>query len=174
MRVLAFALFVLLSPAAEARDDALVQTLSGIEWVPGPQDLAARGIDAADLIGLYGDPDVPTIVQIRAVELLVHFPEPAVRTFLDGVARAPGQLPAFLRGAAASLVPFGDAAVPALARLVCHADRSVREAAARALGSVRTPAAWEALRRRRVRERDANVLRALDVALAAAPSPGPQ
>jgi len=171
MRVLVFAAVVVLSPAAEARNDALVALLSGIEWVPGPQELATRGVDAADLIGLYGDAEVPTIVQVRAVELVVHFPEPAVRTFLDGVARAPGQHAAFLRAAAASLVPFGDPAVSSLARLVCHADRSVREAAARALGSIRTPAAWEALRRRRARERDANVLHAIDVSLAAAPSP---
>jgi HEAT repeat protein len=169
MRIVIVAALLLLTPVAEARDEALVRLLSGIEWVPGPQDLASRRIDASDLIALYGDARVPTVVQIRAVELLVHFPEPAVKTFLDGVVRAPGQIPALLRGAAASLVPFGDASVPTLARLLCHPDHSVREAAARALGSVRTPAAWDALRRRRPREREAVVLRAIDVALAAAP-----
>jgi HEAT repeat protein len=171
MRVWVLAFCLLAAPAAFAEDEALVRLLSGIEWVPSAADLQARGVGAAELIALYGDDEVPTLVQIRAVELLVHFPEPAVRTFLDGVARAPGQIPALLRASASSLVPFGDASVPTLARLACHPDRSVREAAVRGLGSVRTPAAWDVLRRRRPRERDSNVRHAIDIALAAAPSP---
>ncbi len=156
--------------AQDREASSLVALLSGIEWVPGRQDLETRGVDAADLIGLYGDEDVSVVVQIRAVELLVHFREPAVRVFLDGVARVRGQHAAFLRAAAASLAPHGDGSVPTLSRLVCHPDRSVREASARALGAVRTPAAWAALRRRQAAEPDENVRRAIDVALAAAPS----
>jgi HEAT repeat protein len=157
--------------AARPRDEALVTLLSGGEWVPGRSDLASRGVDAADLMALYGDEDVAVVVRIRAVELLVHFPDPAVRVFLDGVARARGAHAALLRAAATSLAPHGDVAVATLARLVCHPDRSVREAAARALGTIRTPASWSALRRRRAAEPDDNVRRAIDVALAAAPAP---
>lgn len=169
MRGTLVAAVLLVAGAAEARDDALVALLSGIESVPGRSDLERRGVAASDLMALYGDAEVPTIVQIRAVDLLVHFPEPAVRTFLVGVARAPRQIPAFLRSAAASLAPFGDAAVAPLARLACHPDRSVREAAVRALGRIATPAAWDVLRARRVRETDDNVRHGIDVALAAAP-----
>ena len=166
----AVAIFLVLGIAgrAEARDDALVELLSGIEWVPGPHDLAARGKGAADLMGLYGDGDVPLIVQVRAVELLVNYPRPDVSAFLQRVARRGGHA-AMLRAVCGSLGVFGADVAPTLSRLAAHSDRSVREAAVRALGRIGAPAAWDALRRRRGVETEPNVRHEIDIALAAAP-----
>jgi HEAT repeat protein len=141
--------------------------LSGYEDVPGAEAWRALGPETLQvLVSLYNDGSEPPYVRLRAVGAAAHYPSPAARTFLLGVARAPGQNDLFVRAAVLALGrAFDQRAVDAVKSFLGHRDAVVREAAARALGRMGGPEATRALRARMDEETDPQVRSALDRAL---------
>lgn len=164
------AALILASPAHAGPTDApsptLADLLGAYEEVPSAAQLQALGPDVSkQLMAVALDPEVPPSRRSRAVTALGHLPGDEERAFL--VARLQGDDTLLQRKAAWALAAaYGDDAVPQIVPLLSHDDPHTREAAVRALGAVKGPAAREALTARRPLEREAHVLHALDAALA--------
>lgn len=149
----------------------LADLLGAYEEVPSAAQLQALGPDVSkQLMALALDPAVPPSRRSRAVTALGHLPGDAERAFL--LARLEGDDPLLQRKAAWALATaYGDDAVAPISTLLAHDDAHTREAAIRALGTLKGPAAREALEARRPLEREAHVLHALDAALGATETP---
>lgn len=143
------------------------ELLSGIEHTPSDADWQRIGEGALPiLIELSQSPSEAPYVRLRAVGATGAFPRPAVRTFLLAVARVEGQSDLMVREAVVTLArAFGASAVADVAPFLAHEEPVVREATARALGRIRTPAAASALRARLPEERDGVVRDAIQTAL---------
>lgn len=141
--------------------------LSGIEDVPSEAHWRALGEGVVPILfELANDPSEPPYVRLRAVGATASFPSPATRAFLVAVTRVQGQTDLMIAEAVRALGRrFGPAALRDVTPLLAHREPLVREAAARALAGMRTPAARSALQERLRVERDLAVREALQVSL---------
>lgn len=147
--------------------DGVRQILSAYEGGPTAAEWRAMGPQTlAVLVSLYDDSSQPAYVRLRVLSAVASFPTPATRTFLLAATRAPGQSDLFVREAVLSLGrAFGAGALDDVTPFLGSRETVVREAAARSLALIGTPAAREALRRRLVLEPDATVRATLETAL---------
>lgn len=147
--------------------DSIRQLLTAYEGGPSAAEWRAMGPETLTvLVSLYNDSAQPAYVRLRVLSAVASFPTPATRTFLLAATRAPGQSDLFVREAVLSLGrAFGAAALDDVTPFLGSGDTVVREAAARSLGLIGTPAARDALRRRLVLEPDATVRQTLQSAL---------
>lgn len=137
--------------------------LSGVDTMPSDDVWRRLGPDTlATLIALYDDPSTPYFVRLRAVSTGALYPTPAAKTFLEAVARAPGQRDLMVRRALVALGrAFGADALASVRPFLSHPETSVREGAALTIAAMATPAARAALEARASVETDPTVRDAL-------------
>jgi HEAT repeat protein len=136
-------------------DPTVVETLSGIDYVPTKSSLddVFDGAAAADLITIASDDSDPG-VRLRAYRALALYPgaetAAALRDALDTYAADESGIGTMLtRAAALSLARVdGEAAVPDLDDLLQHPSRDVRATIAQALALTGSPDAVSTLRDR--------------------------
>jgi HEAT repeat protein len=134
--------------------------LSGVDTAPSAETWRRLGPDTLlTLVALYDDPSTPFFVRMRAVSAAAHYPTPATKTFLEAVARAPGQRDLIVRRAIGEA--FGPDALASVRPYLAHPEPSVREGAARTIAAMGTPAARAALEARANVETDPTVRAAL-------------
>lgn len=143
--------------------------MSGYEHVATKEELERLG-DPRDLrvvlAALYHDAGVPLNVRINALTSLASFPSPEGKALLEKViaSRETSDIvrrPALLAYGAG----FHDEAVPLVKRYLDHTDLHTRNAAARSLGRIPSPAAREALRTRLPQEPEPLVRSTIQAAL---------
>jgi len=166
--VLVVALFAALTApnvaTAQAPSKEQVRALlSGVDTAPSAEAWRRLGPDTLlTLVALYDDPSTPFFVRMRAVSAAAHYPTPATKTFLEAVARAPGQRDLIVRRALVALgEAFGPDALSSVRPYLAHPEPSVREGAARTIAAMGTPAARAALEARANVETDPTVRAAL-------------
>lgn len=158
-------------------DPALIEALSGIDYVPTKQELDLRlGATADDILidlARNGNPTTDTGVRIRAYRALVQYDTPEVHAALTaaiaelGASTDPIDL-LHLKAAMDSFATLaGDAAVDDLAPQLDHASLDVRAAAARALGRTESANALPPLRARLNVEPEDQVKSAISKAISA-------
>ena len=150
--------------AAQAPSKEQVRAmLSGVDTAPSAEAWRRLGPETLlTLIALYDDPSTPFFVRMRAVSAAAHYPTPATKTFLEAVARAPGQRDLIVRRAIVALgEAFGADALSSVRPYLAHPEPSVREGAARTIAAMDTPAARAALEARANVETDPTVRAAL-------------
>lgn len=159
-------ILISLASAGELRAP-LLELLSAPEHTATADELRALGPDVDnELRALADDATVPHSRRGRAVTALAHFPTATTRVFLDTQLKGADTL--LSRKAAWSLARgFGDDAVPMLVHGLANEDRRVREATVKALGSLGSPAAREALVGAHANETDTHVKAAMHDALEA-------
>lgn len=137
--------------------------LSGVDTAPSAETWRRLGPDTLlTLVALYDDPSTPFFVRMRAVSAAAHYPTPATKTFLEAVARAPGQRDLIVRRAIVALgQAFGADALASVRPYLAHPEPSVREGAVRTIAAMGTPAARAALEARANVETDPTVRAAL-------------
>lgn len=137
--------------------------LSGVDTAPSAEAWRRLGPETLlTLVALYDDPSTPFFVRMRAVSAAAHYPTPATKTFLEAVARAPGQRDLIVRRAIVALgEAFGADALSSVRPYLAHPEPTVREGAARTIAAMGTPAARAALEARANVETDPTVRAAL-------------
>lgn len=137
--------------------------LSGVDTAPSDETWQRLGPNTLlTLIALYDDSSTPLFVRMRAVSAAAHYPIPATKTFLEAVARAPGQHDLIVRRAIVALgEAFGEEALASVRPFLAHPEPSVREGAVRTISAMETPAARAALQARARVETDPTVRSAL-------------
>lgn len=130
--------------AADGLVERVRAMLSGYEHVPGAAEWERVGPAdevAAALMALATEPGAKTVMALRATSSLAFFPRPEVDRFLVSRVADP-RLAASARGKAAMAlaVAFRDARADEVVALLAESDVALREDAARALGSMWSPA----------------------------------
>ncbi|MCB9614445.1 MAG: HEAT repeat domain-containing protein [Sandaracinus sp.] len=162
LSLLLFASPLVAQRGAPSRDQVRAM-LSGVDTAPSDEAWRRLGPDTlAVLVALYDDQSTPFFVRMRAVSAAAHYPTPATRTFLEAVARAPGQRDLIVRRAVVALGrAFGADALDSVRPYLAHPEASVREGAVKTILAMGTPAAQAALRQRAAVETDPTVRAAL-------------
>lgn len=144
----AMVLFALLSPllanAGELRAPVLA-LLDGVEDVPEATQLRAMGDGVGpELLELAQDPGLAPTRRARATHALGWFPTDKHRDWLSSTLQ--GDDPMLARKASYALVNgWGDAAIPLVQPALASTDVQLRLASVRALGSLGTEPARQAL-----------------------------
>ena len=140
--------------SAEAQDK-LMGLLRAYEHQPTAEEFKALGDGVRDaLIAVAQDGDEVALVRGRAVFALAFYPDAATREAIEGLLDHPGLSDLILSRALDALArAFPDSSVSRIAPYLDDDRTAMREAAARALGTLGSPAALRALRRRVDRER---------------------
>jgi HEAT repeat protein len=155
--------------ADEAMRGRVLDLLSGIEEPATAADWSALGAAAApELLAITKDPAALPTQRGNALVALGHFPSAETKSMLSGVVRDTGADTLLRRKACTGLaLAFGDEALADLGVALADADVQLRSSAARAIGSVGTPAAKAALEARLGTESNASVRTAISQSLAA-------
>jgi HEAT repeat protein len=152
----------------KALDDKLSLLLGGRDLI-AKEDLDRLAAPAelnAAFIRLANDPAQSDIVRSNALTSLRFHPAPEGKAALEAALLAPGTPDATRRSAVKAYgAGWKDEAIPVVAQLLAHPDLHTRNAAARALGDVRTPAAQQALRARLPQEKEALVRATIEAGL---------
>ena len=164
-----FALALLLAApgAAQAADlrDAVLTQIGGFEDPVDATSLQGLGDEVGPtLMAIAEDRTVPRTTRARALAALGWFPTDQTRALL--VAALDGTDALLARKAVVGLGRgWGAGALPELSRALGSEDAHLREAAARALGSLEAPEARAALEARLAVEETAHVRETLSAAL---------
>ncbi len=144
----ALVLFALLSPqianAGELREPVLA-LLDGVEDAPDAAQLRAMGEGVGpELLELAQDPNLAPTRRARATQALGWFPTEQHREWLSSTLQ--GEDPMLARKASYALVNgWGDQAVPLVTPALASSDVQLRLATVRALGSLGSEPARQAL-----------------------------
>lgn len=167
-------LFVaLLAAAPSAHADEALRTrcldlLSAYETPATEADWRAlgNGVDA-ELLAIAKDASLSHTRRANAIVALGYFPADTTRAYLAGLATGESNDGIFRRKAVYALATgYGEGALPELTAALGASDIHLRAAAARALGTVGTAAAKEALKARLAVEGDRMVKETLSATLA--------
>jgi HEAT repeat protein len=155
-------LFVALGLAAE-HPTALMDLLNAYDEVATPTELKALGDGVAEhLMAVADDIDVPHSRRGRAVSALGHFPDDAVKGWLESrLSDKEGDALIRRKAAWALSVGFADAALPALEKALADDDAQLRIATIRALDIQKTDRAKALLTKRLGEETDESVKKTL-------------
>lgn len=151
LAIVAISLFAL-SASAQDRDIAseVNDLLGGIEYVPTAKDWAHIGPEGATVLkAIAGSPKERPTRRSRAISSLAFYPTADTKAFLEGLA-SDTTLKTKYRGKAlrALAVAFKADAVPFLTNFAADQNVRLREDAVLGLGSIGTPAAKDALKKR--------------------------
>ena len=143
--------------------------MSGYEHVATKAELERLG-DPSDLrlvlANLYHDAAVPLNVRINALVSLASFPSPEGKALLEKVIASRDTSDIVRRPALMAYgAGFRDESVPLIKRFLAHTDLHTRNAAAKTLGQIPSPAAREALRTRLPQESEPLVRSTIQAAL---------
>jgi hypothetical protein len=142
-----------LAPEAQEK---LVGLLRAYEHVPTAEEFKALGegtLVRDALIRLVQSDAEPALLRGNAVLALAFYPDDTTRRAVDGLLDRPELSDMILRRALATLARgWGEAGLSRITAYLDDARDVVREAAAEALGTIGTPSALRALRRRLERE----------------------
>jgi HEAT repeat protein len=136
--------------------DRLMGLLRAYEHQPTAEEFKALGEGVREaLIAVAQDGDEVALVRGRAAFALAFYPDATARQALEGLLAQPELSDLILRRALDALArAFPDTSVSHITPYLDDGRTELREAAAKALGMLGTPAALRALRRRAARERD--------------------
>ena len=154
-----------LPAAAGPQRDAVLRELSGIEDAPTAESLRAIGDGVPqELMELVADPSQRSSVRARALHALGWFPSPDTRALLETALE--GDDPLMARKAAYALANGWKAAsLPALEQALSSSDAQLRNATARALGTIEDGAVVKILDARLAVETQPAVREALESSL---------
>ncbi len=158
------------SPAAKSQEDLKARVealLSGYEFVPSEEHFKPLGPQALTVLEqIFNDPSALPTRRNNAVAAMALVDNPAAESKLRAIVTDP-KIDLQLRSTAAMALAHrtGEKALPDLLPLLDAEEPRLRDAAARAVGSVGTPGAKKALEDRLGKEEDPSVREAIQQTL---------
>lgn len=133
----------------------VIDALSGYESVPSAAEWEKMGDVGPELFALSKDPTISPSVRVRATHALGYFPAADHQAWLGSLIADPTVSTQLRRASCYALANgWGDTALPLISPALTDSDKQLRNAAARAVGSIGSPAARATLEGRLVAEAD--------------------
>ena len=162
LAALFIAFYTPISYADDATRARVVEALSAYESVPSQADWEKMGDVGPELLALSQDTAGSPSVRSRATHALGYFPTDSHRDWLVSVLSDTGARSGLRRSACYALANgWDDEALPLIRPALVAEDKQLRNAAARAVGGIGSPAARAVLEERLATEADPMVLSTL-------------